>query len=202
MKPRFLGSAVLLGAFILIVRPTFSNTHERSAEDRIKVDIAALYGADEQQRSKATNDLVSIGEPAVAPLLEVLNDVKKPEFERAYRSAALVLGDLKARAAVPRLAWLLGTGNSGTIFMEGKTDDSLAAIDPAFEPLVKIGNPALPELKKQLSVGNWNKRYLILRILRSIDTEDSVALGTAYIGTIESELKIAKKLFPDKGSSH
>jgi len=62
---------------------------------------------------------------------------------------------------------------------------------------VKIGNPAVPELKKELSVGNWNKRYLILRILRSIGTPDSLALGKAYIGTIESELRVAKKLFPE-----
>ena len=34
---------------------------------------------------------------------------------------------------------------------DAKTDESLAAIDPAFGPLVNIGDPAVPELKKELS---------------------------------------------------
>ena len=192
-----LAKATLLGVFFLISNPVSPMAREQSLEDRIKADIGSLYGTDDQERGKATRDLVEIGKASVPSLLAVLNNDKNPAFERAYRPAATALGDLKASEAAPRLGWLLGTGDSATVFMEGKTDESLAALDPAFGPLVKIGDPAVPELKKELSVGNWNKRYLILRVLKSIGTPDSLALGRAYIGTIESELRTARKLFPE-----
>jgi hypothetical protein len=196
-KQSLLRKVALLGVFFVSSNPALPMAHGQSLADRITADIGSLYGRDDQERSRATRDLVEIGKSSIPSLLEVLNNDKHPDFERAYRSAATALGDLKASEAAPRLGWLLGTGDSATIIMEGKSDESLAAIDPAFGPLVKIGNPAVPELKKELSVGNWNKRYLILRILRSIGTPDSLALGKAYIGTIESELRVAKKLFPE-----
>jgi HEAT repeat protein len=193
----FSGVAAVLGVFVLIWSPVAPKANGQSLENRISADIGALYGGDDQERAKATRDLVEIGKPSIPSLLKVLDDDRRSDFDRAYRSAATALGDLKASEAAPRLAWLLGTGDSATVIMEGRSDESLAAIDPAFEPLVKIGDPAVPELKKELSVGNWNKRYLILRILRSVGTPDSLALGRAYVGTIESELRIAKKLFPE-----
>ncbi len=198
----FFGKAALLGVSFVILNLALPMANGQTLDDRIKADIGSLYGRDGQERGRATRDLVEIGRASVPSLLAVLNNDKHPDFERAYRSAATALGDLKASEAAPRLGWLLGTGDSATIIMEGKTDESLAAIDPAFGALVKIGDPAVPELKKELSVGSWNKRYLILRILRSIGTPDSLALGKAYIETIESELRVAKRLFPQENPAH
>ena len=185
---------LLASAIPLTVKP-------QSLQDRISRDIAVLYGGDDKNQADAVSDLVKIGKSSIPSLLEVLNNDRRRDFERAYRPAAAALGELKAAEAAPRLCWLLGTGDSAMIMMEGKTDESLAALDPAFGPIVKIGDPALAELKKELSVGSWNKRYLILRALHSIGTPDSLSLGNAYIGTLESELRITGKLFTNGSSA-
>jgi HEAT repeat protein len=171
---------------------------EKNLKDRIAKDVSVLYGEDDKKRDSAVADLLAIGKPAIPQLLAVLKDPDHPGFSEALRPAAFVLGELRATEAASDLARLLGTGLEVMLVKFDRTDRSLEELDPSFGPLVKMGDPAVPALRKQLLTAQWPKAFLILRILKAIGTPAAVELGRSYVRDLGSRLRIAKSIFEDE----
>jgi hypothetical protein len=172
-----------------------SHSHAQDVKERVAKDIEVLYGDDAHSRDAAVRDLIEIGNPSVAQLTMVLRNSEHRNFESAFRSVARVLGELRAAEAAPDLARLLGTGYPTLMLEYGRTNESMAANDPAFEPLIRIGDPVVPELRKQLLIAHWPRAYVILRVLKAIGTPAAQELGKSYVQRLESDLRIAKSLF-------
>jgi len=98
--------------------------------------LAAL-GTKEEVRFQALNKLVQLGDRSIEATRKVLNDTSQP-FPRRWQ-AAMVLGALKAKVAIPDLLKIV----------EG--DDHLVVTGVAAEQLGRIGDPSVvPRLKKAL----------------------------------------------------
>jgi hypothetical protein len=199
---QFMAACFLIAFLSANAVETSAHPRTQAANERVAKDIDALYSDDEQKRDAAVQDLTQAGRVAIPLLVLALTNSGHPQFDRAFRPVATLLGEWRVPEAAPDLARLLGTGYPAMVLDYGRTDESMAASDPAFEPLVKIGDGAVPELKKQLILAHWPRVYVILRVLKSIGTPAATEVGMSYIARIESDLKIAKSLFPEEGRKH
>jgi hypothetical protein len=91
----------------------------------------------------------------------------------AWPAAAKLLGGLKAEAAAPCLGEMLMYNYPPIGPVIGKSDKTLADIDPAFASLILIGEPAVPAIRKRLPFLGPDPAIMALRVLRAINTPSS-----------------------------
>jgi bilin biosynthesis protein len=123
----------------------------RKSREYICGIINAFHSTDSQERERAMRALNSIGEPAVDPLIETLNDDCSITRDAAARTLGII-GD--ARAIEPLLATL--------------KDDERRVREAGSQALASIGRPAMPGLLANLADGDWHVRMgavIALRIM-------------------------------------
>ncbi len=123
----------------------------RKSREYICGIINAFHSTDSQERERAMQTLNSIGESAVEPLIESLNDDCSATRDAAARTLGII-GD--ARAIDPLLATL--------------KDDNRRVREAGSQALASIGRPAMPGLLAKLADGDWHVRMgavIALRIM-------------------------------------
>jgi HEAT repeat protein len=115
--------------------------------------IEKLKSNDELVRGRATTDLITIGEPAVAAIVPLLSDAEAP----IRRLAATTLWGMgvKARAAVPQLAAALGDPDAA---VRASAAMALGSIGPA-------ARSAVPALIDALRDRDGNVRLWAVKAL-------------------------------------
>jgi HEAT repeat protein len=143
--------------------------------------VEQLKGTDEARRGRAATELITIGEPAVPALVELLRD-PDPRYRRAAASTLWGLG-LKGKAAVPQLA------------------DALSDPDPevrgaaalALHAMGREARAAVPALIAAIRDQDRNVRVWAIKSLGAIGPEAEPALSTIERYVKDDFLGIAAK---------
>ena len=167
---------------------------EQDAPQSIKNDIAKLYSDNAETRSDAASRLAAVGPSAISLLAPVVCDRTKSHFDVAWPAAAKILGDLKATAAASCLVDLLMYQYPSIGPVNGKSDENLASVDPAFSALTRIGEPAVPTIRKHLPLLRPDPAIMALRVLRAINTPSAREAIEAYIKVLGDQVRIANQI--------
>ncbi|WP_242051126.1 HEAT repeat domain-containing protein [Nostoc spongiaeforme] len=132
---------------------------EQNPEYLLKLALPILEMGDFQQRWEVTKFLVRLGNIAIAPLVEILEDEEAEEELRWY--AARTLGEFQNPDAIAPLVELLKTSD----------DEELKAI--AATALGQMGSLAISELSELLKQDDT--RLLAVRSLAYIRTPETIA---------------------------
>lgn len=98
--------------------------------------INEIANAGPRVPADAIEGLAETGEPAVPPLLELLDSVEPDEDDWTPLWVAIALGEIGSPLGVPALVGLL------------ETPEGEVLCEAAVESLAKVGTPALPALQK------------------------------------------------------
>lgn len=187
MKTRLVVACVFAPAWLLSLLD--GATAKAQSPDK---DAAALYSSSEAVREGAANRLIQAGPKTIHLLVPILCDRNKPNFNSAWRSAAKVLGRLKAEEAAPCLVQLLGSGDvTLSPFM---SRDLIEQREPAFSALVEIGEAAVPSISRALPSLHPDSAYLGLRVLSSINIPSARTAVENYINFLEKQTQLAKEI--------
>jgi hypothetical protein len=168
----------------------------------VKKDIAKLYSSNANVRSEAASRLSAVGPSAISLLVAVVCDRTKSNFDVAWPVAAKILEGLKAPAVAPCLVDLLMYRYPSIGPVNGKSDETLASVDPAFAALIRIGEPAVPAIKRHLPFLGPDAAIMALRVLRAINTPSAREAAEAYIEVLQNQVRIANQMldgFVEKG---
>jgi hypothetical protein len=169
--------------------------HQNSRRQMIEKDVGQLYSDSDSIRVNAANRLVQVGEEAIPLVLPVLCDKAGANSDVAWRSAAKILGELKAESAAPCLIQKLALGDvTLSVF---KSEKTIAEYDPAFAALVQIGQPTIPAIQRALPSLHPDKAYLALRVLRVINTPEAKAVAEGYLKLLERQAKLTSEVVSD-----
>lgn len=191
------GRAVFL--LLIIACSLTASSSEQNRKQRLADEIGRLYSSKSQVRTDAAKQLAAIGPSAVPELIQVVCDRSKPNFDTAWPLAAGILGDLKAKAAVPCLIELMMYKYPSIGPVEMKPDETLANVDPSFAALVHIGEPTVPALRKHLPFLGPEGAIMALRVLRAINTPSARDAAEAYIRILRDQLRLSKQILEDFG---
>lgn len=181
-------------AFCVLVCTGDSYSSEQHGKKSIENDISKLYSSNAKTRADAAARLATAGTDAIPLLVPVICDKAKPDFDVAWPDAAKVLGELKAEVAAPCLIELLmyKYPSIGPVVM--KSDETLGRVDPAFAALVRIGEPAVPSLRKRLPFLGPDPAIMALRVLRAINTPSAKEAAEAYIKGLQEQIRFADEI--------
>ncbi|MBD2457353.1 HEAT repeat domain-containing protein [Nostoc sp. FACHB-87] len=133
--------------------------NEQYSEDLLKLALPVLEMGDFQQRWEITKVLLRLGNIAIPPLIEILEDEEAEEELHWY--AARTLGEFQHPEAIAPLVELLKTSN----------DEELKAI--AATSLGQMGSLAITQLSQLLKQDDT--RLLAVRSLAYIRTPETIA---------------------------
>ncbi|HYG97950.1 MAG TPA: hypothetical protein VD837_02385 [Terriglobales bacterium] len=167
---------------------------EPNEQQLAKYDIDKLYSDNANTRSDAARRLAATGPSAVPLLVRVVCDRAKSHFDVAWPVAAKILGDLKAEAAAPCLVDLLMYEYPSIGPVNGKSDETLAAADPAFAALMRIGDPAVHAIKRRLPFLGPDPAIMAMRVLRAINTPSARQALEAYIKVLQDQVRVASQI--------
>ena len=184
--------------FLLICYVT-GNASEQPQKQTTEDQAKRLYSEDAGTRSNAAKRLAAAGPSAIPSLVSVLCDKTRKNFDVAWPVAAKVLGELKAEAAAPCLVEMLMDKYPSIGPVVGKSDETLANVDPAFAALVQIGEPAVPAIRRRLPFLLPEPAIMALRVLRAINTPSAKDAAEAYIKFIEDQSRLANQILRDFG---
>jgi hypothetical protein len=172
-----------------------SGNEQKDEKQTIEQAVIQLHSNNDKTRTNAANRLIQAGEGVIPAVLPVLCEKVKPDSNVAWRSAARVLGELKAESAAPCLIQKLAVGDvTLSVFKPEKT---VAQYDPAFAALVQIGEPAVSAIQRALPSLNPDKAYLALRVLRVINTPEARGVAEGYLKVLERQAKLTKEVIGD-----
>ena len=172
---------------------------EQAGQRPVKNAVAKLYSDNAKERSDAAHRLAAAGPSAVPLLVRVICDRTKSHFDVAWPVAAKILGDLKAEAAAPCLVDLLMYEYPSIGPVSEKSDETLAAADPAFAALIHIGEPAVPAIKRRLPFLGPDPAIMALRVLRTIKTPSAREAAEDYMKILQDQVRIAGQVLRDFG---
>lgn len=176
-----------------------SLSSEQHAKHSIRDDISKLYSNNTKTRADAAIRLAGAGPSAIPFLVPVICDRGKSNFEVAWPDAAKILGELKAQPASPCLIDMLMYNYPSIGPVMTKPDDTLASVDPAFAALVRIGEPAVPSIRKRLPFLGPEPAIMALRVLRAINTSNAKQAAEAYIKGLQEQIRFAGDILRDFG---
>jgi hypothetical protein len=107
----------------------------------------------------------------------------------AFRGQAL--GELKAKTAAACLATLLAHNFPPIGPASMKSDETITQFDPAFAPLIEIGDPAVHAIRAELPFLHPEGAYVALRVLRRINTSSAKEAIDAYIKVLNEQITLA-----------
>jgi hypothetical protein len=173
----------ILSLFCFVTIPELCPANQQSSRRQIiERDVSQLYSDSDSIRVNAANRLV-------------LCDKAGANSDVAWRSAAKVLGELKAERAAPCLIQKLALGDvTLSVFKPEKT---IAEYDPAFAALVQIGQPTIPAIQRALPSLHPDKAYLALRVLRVINTPAAKEVAEGYFKLLERQAKLTSEVVSD-----
>ncbi|MDG6257281.1 MAG: HEAT repeat domain-containing protein [Methanomicrobiaceae archaeon] len=129
----------------------------RKSREYICGIINAFRSPNSQERARAMQTLNTIGEPAVEPLIDTLNDACSSTRDAAARTLGII-GDI--RGIEPLIAAL--------------KDEDRRVREAASQALASIGRPARPRLLDNLWDEDWHVRMGAVIALRIIGGDDLV----------------------------
>lgn len=127
----------------------------KKSRDYICGIINAFHSPDSKERERAMQVLNAIGEPAVQPLIDTLNDESSITRDAAARTLGTI-GDI--RGIEPLIGAL--------------KDENRRVREAASQALASIGTPATPRLRANLGDENWHVRMGAVIALRIIGGEE------------------------------
>lgn len=170
-------------------------------EDNIKILIDSLEDEDELVRTQACESLELIGEPAVQPLINALNNPNK----NIRRYSARVLGNMGNEKAIEPLIQNLRDDNK---WVRRETSGALSKMgDPAIEPLIHLLDDSDWKVRggAAWALGGIASKRAVEPLIKSLLEDDNgfVRSGAAIaLGNIEDERAVEplKKAMNDKSS--
>jgi hypothetical protein len=164
----------------------------RETNQAIEDEVNILYGSSPDiVKTQAVDRLVAIGPDAIPLLVPVICDKSKPNFDLAWPFAAKALGELKAKNAAACLATLLAYNFPPIGPASMKSDETITQVDPAFAPLIEIGEPGVYAIRAVLPFLHPEGAYVALRVLRRINTPSAREAVDAYIKYLNNQIRLA-----------
>jgi hypothetical protein len=193
------GRGLTIFLFLVVACIPIAHSSGRGGKQELRCEVIRLYSRDAQVRADAASRLTTLGSSAIPSLTEVVCDRSKSNFDSAWPVAAKALGDMKAKAAVPCLIELLmyNYPSIGPVIM--KPDETLADVDPSFAALVRIGEPAVPEVRKRLPFLGPEEAIMALRVLRAINTPGARDAAESYITVLQDQLRFSQQVLEEFG---
>jgi hypothetical protein len=78
--------------------------------------------------------------------------------------------------------------------VKAKSDQTLASVDPAFVALMRIGEPAVPAIRRHLRFLGTDPAIMALRALRAINTPSAREAMEAYIKVLQDDVRPANQI--------
>lgn len=193
------GRGLAVFVFLVVACNPIAHSSERTGKQELKHEIIRLYSRDAQVRADAASRLATIGSSAIPAPTEVVCDRSKSNFGSAWPAAAKALGAMKAKVAVPCLIELVmyNYPSIGPVIM--KPDETLADVDPSFAALVRIGEPAVPEVRRHLPFLGPDEAIMALRVLRAINTPSARDAAESYITILQDQLRFSQQVLEEFG---
>jgi hypothetical protein len=168
-----------------------------SERDTVAKEVKNLYSENPHIRESAVARLTAGGPVVVSALIPVICDRAKLHFDRAWPLAARVLGQLRAQDAAPCLAGLLMYNYPAIGPVVIKPDETLINVDPAFAALIRIGEPAVPAIRKQLPFLGPEPAIMALRVLRKINTPSARDAAEAYARMLHDQVRFTEQVIQE-----
>ena len=165
---------------------------EEEAELKIEDLIVQLGDPDSYIALKASEKLIEVGEPAVPELVKVLSLPGVENRRKLTLQTLQNIGDPAVEYLVPLLDdpslrleardIIMGIGTTTALQILTKSLIAQLGSSYAFQGLVEIGKPAVPELIKELNVPDVGdqKAHLVIRVLKAIKTPKALEAVKAF----------------------
>ncbi len=186
-------------AFCILICSVGAYPSEQGAGQSVAKDVSSLYSENARIQAEAASRLIATGPSAISQLVPVVCDRARPHFDVAWPVAARILGELRAEAAAPCLVDMLMYKYPSIGTVVTKSDETLAGVDSAFAALLRIGEPAVPAIRKRIPFLGPEPAIMALRVLRAINTPSAREASEAYLKVLQDQIRFTKQVLRDFG---